>query len=208
MKKHSLRALLASFALLVATLAAAQDLPPDALVAHITQDVLDAIRADRELQAGDRAKALALAQEKILPHVDFGRMTRLAVGKAWRTATPEQQDALVREFRGMIVRTYSNALQAYRGQTMEVEPLAMAPDATDVTVRNRYLSPGRKPVTIDYAMWKTPEGWKVYDIVVAGISLVATYRSQFEEVIRQSGIDGLIAAMSRKSSPPDAAASR
>lgn len=197
----------ARLALLLAALAAvpaihAQDMRPDALVEKITGEVLEAIRKDKKLQAGDRDRALALAEEKILPHVDFRRMTQLAVGKAWRSATPEQQEALTREFRGMIVRTYSNALEAYRGQTLVVEPLKMAPGETDVTVRNRYFNPGRQPVNVDYFMWKTPEGWKVYDIVVGGVSLVATYRPQFEQVVRLSGIDGLIAALGQLNQRP------
>lgn len=191
-------------ALLLPGLATAQETRPDELVAKITEEVLAAIKSDRELQAADREKALALAQEKILPHIDFKRMAQLAVGRPWRTATPQQQETLTREFRSMIVRTYSNALEAYRGQTMVVEPQDIPPGTTDVRVRNRYISPGKQPVNVDYHMWKTPEGWKVYDIVVGGVSLVATYRPQFEYVVRQSGIEGLIKALADKNQPPPA----
>lgn len=179
----------------------AQELTPEALVRQITADVLDTIKQDPGLQAGDRRKALALAEEKILPHVDFREATRLAVGKAWNTANPAQQDRLVTEFRTMLVRIYSNSIDSYRGQTMRVQPLRMAPNATEVTVRNLYLNPGREPVPVDYAMHKTPSGWMVYDVTVGGVSLVLTYRSEFAQVVRQGGVDELIKRLAEKNRP-------
>jgi len=176
-------------------------LAPEALVKKVTDDVLQAIQNDKALQAGDRKKALALAEEKVLPHVDFQEAARLAVGKAWNGASPEQRQKLVAGFRSMLVRIYSNAIDTYRGQTMRVQPVKMPPDATDVTVRNQYLSPGRPPVTVEYAMRKTPEGWKIYDIVVENVSLVLTYRAEFEQVVRQSGVDGLIKRIAEKNAP-------
>jgi len=173
-------------------LAAVQDLGPEELVRKVTADVLEAIHSDKQLQAGDRKKALALAQEKILPLVDFRQATRLAVGRAWRTATPAQQEQLVAQFRTLLVRIYSNAIGVYRGQTMRVQPVRMAPDATEVNVRNQFLRPGLAPVAVEYSMHKTPQGWMIYDITVEGVSLVLTYRSEFEQVMRESGIDGLI----------------
>ncbi|MSQ71442.1 MAG: ABC transporter substrate-binding protein, partial [Betaproteobacteria bacterium] len=126
----------------------------------------------------------------------------LATGRAWRNATPEQRAQLVQEFRRMLVRVYSNALGVYKGQTMQVQPVRMAPDATEATVRNRYISPGKPPVAIDYSMRRTADGWKIYDIVAEGISLVLTYRGGFEDIVRQSGVDGLIKQISDKNGPP------
>lgn len=178
--------------------ALAQDLAPDDLVRKVTADVLDAIKADKQLQAGDRKKALALAEQKILPHVDFRESARLAMGKAWNSATPEQQDQIVNEFRAMLVRIYSSAIDVYRGQTMKVLPVRLPPGATDVTVRNQFLRVGQPPVPVEYAMRKTPAGWMIYDITVDGISLVLTYRDEFGRIIKASGIDGLINRLKEK----------
>ena len=178
--------------------ASAQEVAPDALVSKVTADVLDAIKSDKQLQAGDRKKALALAEQKILPHVDFRETARLATGKAWNGATPEQQNQIVNEFRSLLVRIYSNAIDVYRGQTMKVLPVRLASGATEVTVRNQYLSAGQPPVPVDYAMKKTPEGWQIYDITVDGVSLVLTYRDEFAQITRVSGIDGLIKRLKEK----------
>ena len=183
---------------LLAAPALAQDLAPDELVRQVTADVLDAIKSDKQLQAGDRKKALALAEQKILPHVDFRESARLATGKAWNGATPEQQNQIVSEFRSMLVRIYSNAIDVYRGQTMKALPLRLPAGATDVTVRNQYLRSGQPAVPVDYAMKKTPEGWMIYDITVDGVSLVLTYRDEFEQITRVSGIDGLIKRLKEK----------
>ena len=180
------------------TSSAADELSPEAQVRQITTDVMDAIRSDKALQAGDRTKALALAEQKILPYVDFREATRLAVGRAWSSATPEQQNRLVDEFRALLVRTYANAVDVYRGQTMKVQPVRMAPGATEVTVRNLYVNSSGQTIPVDYSMLKTPEGWKVYDVTVEGMSLVITYRGEFEQIVRQSGIDGLIAKMAER----------
>jgi len=178
--------------------AGAQELSPDELVRKVTTDVLDSIKSDTQLQAGDRKKALALAEQKILPHVDFREAATLAMGKSWYTATPAQQEQVVKEFREMLVRIYSNAIDVYRGQTLKVLPLRMPPGATDVTVRNQYLREGRPPVPVEYAMKKTPEGWKIYDIAVEGVSLVLTYRAEFDNITRTSGVDGLIKRLQQK----------
>lgn len=184
--------------ILLAVPAVAQELGPEELVKKVTADVLEAVKADPKLQAGDRKKTLALAEQKVLPHVDFQEAVRLAAGKAWQTATPEQQQRLTSEFRSMLVRIYSHAIDVYRGQTMKVLPLRMAPNATEVTVRNQYLREGRPPVPVEYAMKKTPEGWKIYDISIEGVSLVLTYRAEFEQISRTSGIDGLIRRLAEK----------
>ena len=196
-----MRAAILLFALLQSFRIFAQELGPEELVKKVTAEVLEAIKSDQALQAGDRDQALALAEQKVLPHVDFREATRLATGRAWARATPAQQERLVSEFRSMLVRIYSNAIDTYRGQTMRVQPVKLAPDATDATVRNRYLRPGAQPVTIDYAMRKTAEGWKIYDITVAGVSLVLTYRADFDQVARESGIDGLIKRLAEKNRP-------
>jgi phospholipid transport system substrate-binding protein len=179
----------------------AQDAGPEELVKKITDDVMAAIKSDKDLAAGDRQKAVKLAEEKILPHVDFEEATRLAVGRGWSQASPEQKKRLVSEFRNMLVRTYSNAISAYEGQTMKVLPSRVKPDESDATVRNQFIRPGGKPVLIDYSMRKTDKGWKVYDIVVEGVSLVLTYRSEFDAIVKQEGIDALIKRLAAKNAP-------
>jgi phospholipid transport system substrate-binding protein len=184
-----------------ATPGLAQELGPEDLVKKITDDVLAAIKSDKQLAAGDKQRALKLAEEKILPHIDFEEATRLAVGRAWAKATPEQKKKLVDEFRSMLVRTYSNAIDSYQGQTMKVLPSHNKPGDTEATVRNQYIRPGGKPVQLDYQMRKTGSGWKIYDITVEGISLVLTYRSEFDAVVKQEGIDGLIKRLGQKNTP-------
>jgi phospholipid transport system substrate-binding protein len=181
--------------------ALAQDSEPEALVKKITDEVLAAVKSDKDLAAGDRQKAVKLAEEKILPHVDFEEATRLAVGRGWKEATPEQRKKLVEAFRSMLVRTYSNAIGTYEGQTMKVQPSRVKPGETDATVRNQFMRPGAKPVVVDYSMRKTDSGWKIYDIVVEGVSLVLTYRSEFDAVVKQDGIDGLIKRLAQKNTP-------
>ena len=184
--------------LFLAAPALAQELAPDELVRKVTADVLDAIKSDTQLQAGDRRKALALAEQKILPHVDFRESARLAMGQAWSGATPAQQDQVVSEFRSMLVRIYSNAIDVYRGQTMKVQPVRLPPGATDVTVRNQFLRSGKPPVPVDYAMRKMPAGWMIYDITVDGVSLVLTYRDEFGQITKAAGVDGLIKRLKEK----------
>ena len=179
----------------------AQQLAPDQLVQKITNDVLDAVKSDKQLAAGDKQKALKLAEEKVLPYIDFEEATRLAVGRAWAQASPEQKKRLVGEFRNMLVRTYSNAIQAYHGQTLKVLPSRGKPDADEASVRTQFVRPGGQPLPIEFQMRKTPEGWKVYDISVEGVSLVLTYRSEFDAVAKQEGIDGLIKRLAQKNTP-------
>lgn len=180
---------------------AQQPAGPDAIVRRMTADVLRTVQSDRDLQVGDRQKVLALAEQKILPFIDFEEATRLAVGRAWTPANQAQREALVHGFRSMLVRIYSNAIDAYRGQTLRVLPLKTDPAATDVLVRNQYLQSGRPPVAVDYSMRKTQAGWKIYDITVEGVSLVLTYRSEFSQVVSQSGVDGLIKRLADKNAP-------
>jgi phospholipid transport system substrate-binding protein len=171
---------------------------PEQLVRDITSQVMSAIENDAALKAGDRRKALALAEEKILPYVDFAEAARLAAGRSWNNATPEQRTRLTNEFRAMLVRTYSTAVDRYRGQKMEVLPAKVDPKATEASIRNRYLKPGAPPVTVIYSMRKVGDTWKIYDISVEGISLVLNYRSEFETIARDSGFDGLIARLAEK----------
>jgi len=181
--------------------ALAQELGPDQLVQRITQEVLEAIKSDKRLAAGDRQKVVKLAEEKVLPYIDFEEATRLAVGRAWARATPEQKQRLVSEFRNMLVRTYSNAIEAYQGQTMKVLPARGKQDPEDTTVRAQFIRAGGQPLPIDFQMRKTNGGWKVYDIAVEGVSLVLTYRSEFDAVVKQEGIDGLIKRLAQKNTP-------
>jgi phospholipid transport system substrate-binding protein len=187
-----------AFAALAVPAASAQDLTPDGLVKTVTQDVIAVIKQDKEIQAGDRKKTITLVEEKVLPHFNFTRMTALAMGPNWRKATPEQQQALVNEFRTLLVRTYSTALSAYRNQVIEVKPLRAKPDDADVMVRSEVKQSGTEPVTLDYSMEKTPNGWKVYDVAVGGVSLVTTYRDAFANEVRNVGVDGLIKALAEK----------
>jgi phospholipid transport system substrate-binding protein len=196
-----MRLLLAVCFLALPVLAHAQQMGPEELVKKMTDEVMEAIKSDKQLAAGDRQKALKLAEEKILPHVDFEEATRLAVGRSWREASPEQRKKLTDEFRRMLVRTYSSAVSTYQGQTMKVLPVRMKPEDTEATVRNQYIRSGAKPVSIDYSMRKTDAGWKIFDIVVEGVSLVITYRSEFDAVVKQQGIDGLIKALAQKNTP-------
>ncbi|MDR2690015.1 MAG: ABC transporter substrate-binding protein, partial [Azoarcus sp.] len=192
-----LTALLAAFCVL--TLAhAAPEIAPDELVKQVTNDVLGIVRADKAIQAGDTTKVIALVDEKVLPHFDFRRMTMLAVGRDWRSASPEQQNRLIDAFRTLLVRTYSNALTQYHDQTIDFKPLRAGAADTSVTVRTEVRQPGAQAVGIDYALEKTPQGWKVFDVVVAGVSLVTNYRGSFGDEILKGGIDGLINSLETK----------
>jgi len=181
---------------------AQKELGPEELVKKVTAEVLDTIKSDKELAAGDRQKALKLAEQKVLPLIDFEEAAKLATGRAWAQATPEQRKKIVTEFRAMLVRVYSNAIGPYGGQTIKVAPVRMKPDDTEATVHNQFIRPGGgKPVGFDYSMHKTAQGWKIYDIVVEGVSLVLTYRSEFDAVVKQDGIDGLIKRLAQKNTP-------
>jgi phospholipid transport system substrate-binding protein len=185
------------FAGFIATAVSAQE-APDVLVQRVTEDVLEIIRKDREIQNGDTHKVIELVDKKVLPHFNFSHMTALALGKEWRKATPQQQQQLTAEFKTLLVRTYSNALTSYKNQKVVYKPFKMNPADVDVLVRTEVLQPGSKPVQLDYSLEKQETGWKVYDVVVAGISLVTNYRDQFGQEVRNGGIDGLIASVAAK----------
>ncbi|KVW99412.1 MlaC/ttg2D family ABC transporter substrate-binding protein [Thiobacillus denitrificans] len=180
------------------------DTPPDVLARTTTQEVITILKQDKELQRGNLAKVYQLVEAKILPNFDFNRMTQLALGRHWPRATAKQKQKLVTEFRNLLVRTYSSSLTAFTDQVVEFKPLTMKPDDTDVTVRSEILQPGGQPIPINYSMYKTAFGWKVYDVTIDGVSLVTNYRSSFASTIRQNGIDGLIKTLAAQSARGEA----
>lgn len=184
--------------MLAPVLALADDAAPDALVKDVTNDVLAIVRQDKAIQSGDTRKAIDLVEAKVLPHFNFKRMTALAVGRDWRQATPAQQEQLTEAFKVLLVRTYSNAITQYRDQVIDFKPLRAQPEDTDVLVRTEVKQPGAKAVQIDYSLEKAANGWKVYDVVVAGVSLVTNYRGSFSQEIKAGGIDGLIKSLQAK----------
>ena len=177
----------------------AQDVAPDALAQKVTEEVLTLLRSDKDIQAGNKSKVYDLVEAKVLPHFNFARMTRLAVGAPWRQANPAQQQSLTTEFRTLLVHTYASAFSQYRDQVIDYRPLKMQAADTEVTVQSRIKqSGGGDPIEVNYSMEKTEQGWKVYDVVIAGVSLVQNYRSTFTSEIQKNGIDGLIASLTNK----------
>jgi phospholipid transport system substrate-binding protein len=193
-----LLALAAACALAAPALAQDPATPPDVLVKSVTLEVIELIAKDKEIRSGNRAKLVGLINDKVLPHFNFASMTALAMGQNWNKATPEQKKRLTEEFKTLLVRTYASALAAYSDQRFDFRPLRARPTDTDVTVNVRVLQQGTQPVPIDYSMEKTASGWKVYDVMVGGVSLVANYRTEFANVVRESGIDGLIKSLQTK----------
>lgn len=168
------------------------------MVKGVTEEVLTIIRNDKEIQAGDRDRAIVVIEAKVAPHFDFTRMTRLAVGTAWQQADPQQREALVREFRTLLVRTYANTMTSYRDQRVAFKPTP-APDASDeITVRSHILRPGGQPVPVDYSLNQSAGTWKVFDVAVANISLVNNFRGSFASEVERGGIDGLIQTLREK----------
>ena len=192
-----------SFTLLTLTAAALLALParaeeaPDALVMRISSDVLDAVKADKSIQTGDVRKVIALVDAKVMPSVNFKRMTASAVGINWRKATPEQQQRLQEEFKTLLIRTYSGALTQVKDQTVQLKPMRSKPDDTEVVVRTEIRGQG-DPVQLDYRLEKGSGEWKIYDVNVLGVWLVENYRNSFTQEIGASGIDGLIAKLTEK----------
>lgn len=178
--------------------AGAQMLPPDVLARTTTNEVIEIVKQDQEIKAGNQERIYALVEAKVLPHFDFTQMTRLALGKNWARATPEQRQRLTDEFRTLLVRTYSAMLANVADYKIDFKPLRMRPDDEDVTVSMEVSRPGAPPITIDYRMEKQASGWKVYDVLADGVSLVTVYRNSFNAEVRKGGIDGLIAALARR----------
>ena len=170
---------------------------PDVLIKRLSTEVLESIKADKGIQAGDTSKVIALVDSKVMPNVNFARMTASAVGRNWRQATPEQQKRLQEEFKILLVRTYSGALSEVRDQTIAMKPLRSAPEDNEVVVRTEIKGRG-DPIQLDYRMEKAATGWKIYDLNVLGIWLVETYRAQFAQEINASGIDGLVAKLAER----------
>jgi len=195
-----LLALTASLSLLVALPVHAADEAPDALISRLTKDALDTIQADKAVQAGDVSRIIALVDEKVMPHLNFQRMTASAVGPAWRQATPEQRKRLEAEFKTLLVRTYAGAMSQAKNLSFSVKPLRAGADDKEVIVRTLITGRG-DPVQLDYRLEKTPgvgAGWKIFNLNVLGVWLVDTYRSQFAQEINAKGLDGLIATLSER----------
>ena len=184
--------------LLAVPSAHAQEPGPDVLLKRMSDEVITEIRKDGAVQRGDNARISALVEAKIVPHFDFRRITQIAVGAHWRRATPQQQERLTQEFKTLLVRTYSGALRGYRNQLIEFRPLQARPDDTEVTVRSQIRQPGAESIAIEYDLAKSGAQWKVFDVRISGISLVATYRTAFAEEVRNRGVDGLIGLLERK----------
>lgn len=189
------------FFIFFAAAAHAQEVAADALVKTITEDVLSTLRQGREAASSRRVSDLV--ETKVLPHFDFVRMTQLALAVNWRRASPEQQKALTQEFKTLLVRTYSTALSSYRDQSVEFKPLRARPEDSEVTVRTEIKQKGAQPIPIDYDMAKTAAGWKVFDVKVAGVSLITTYKDDFANQIREAGVDGLIKTLATKNRQND-----
>lgn len=192
---------LACVVTLVGTAVAHAQQGPDELVRSLSDEVLSIVRQDSALRAGDTRSAVAAIEQVALPHFNLRRMTMLAVGRDWRDATPDQRERLVNGFYSMLVRTYSNALTQYRDQTIDFKPFRMAKDDTTVRVQTEIRQPGAQPVAVDYSLEKGADGWKVFDIVVAGVSLVTNYRGSFSQEIRAGGIEGLIRSLENANMP-------
>ena len=167
------------------------DLAPDALIKEVSTNVLEAVKADKSIQAGDIQKVITLVESRVMPYVNFQRMTASAVGRAWRQATPEQRTRLQDEFKTLLVRTYSGALAQVKDQTVELKPMRAAASDTEVVVRTEVRGKG-EPIQLDYRLEKTGSSWKIYDVNVLGIWLVDNYRNSFAQEINAGGIDGLI----------------
>jgi phospholipid transport system substrate-binding protein len=200
LKRHFLLRLaasgLAAWAL-VQSPARAQAEAPDALVMRVSTEVMDAARADPAIQAGDVNRVMTLVDGKVMPYVNFQRMTASAVGRYWRQATPEQQQKLQAEFKTLLVRTYSGALAQVKEQTVQLKPFRAKPEDQEVVVRTEVRGKG-EPIQLDYRMEKRPDGWKIYDVNVLGVWLVENYRNSFAQEISAGGIDGLIAKLAER----------
>lgn len=184
---------------LLVPVAQAQQPAPDVLVKSISEEVIAVIKQDKDIQAGNPKKVGELIDSKVLPHFNFTRMTRIAMARNWRLTTPEQQKELTTEFRTLLVRTYSTALSNYRDQVIDYKPLRAKPEDVEVTVRSEVKQSGSsQTIAIDYEMEKTPNGWKVFDVKVGGVSLVTTYRDTFTSEVKERGVDGLIKSLAAK----------
>jgi phospholipid transport system substrate-binding protein len=190
--------LVAGFLSLAAAGPAAAQTAPDELIRQLTAQVLDRIKADKDLQSGDLRRLSQFVDETIMPNVNFERMTALSVGRGWRQATPEQQKQLMVEFRQLLLRTYAGALSAVKDQTVRVKPLRAGADDPEVIVRSEIVASRGEPIQIDYRMEKSGTAWRIYDLNVLGVWLVETYRNQFAQELNARGVDGLIKSLAEK----------
>ncbi len=200
MIKNNIKQLLLAGTMLCFSAAALAAESPDALVKRTSEDVMAIVKNDKDIQAGNQDKIYALAEEKILPNFNFDRVSRLVLGKNWTKATPDQKAAFQTEFRTLLLRTYATALSKYKNQTIEYKPLRLADGANTAAVKTVIVQPGGQPIAVDYALEKQSDAWKVYDIVIEGVSLVTNYRGQFTQEIRQNGLDSLIKKLAEKNS--------
>ena len=184
--------------LLLATATAHAAMAPDELVKTTSEEVLTIVRSDPDIAAGNTSKIIDIVEAKVLAHFDFARMTRLAVGKNWRNASDPQREALTNGFRTLLVRTYAVALAQFRDRAVDYRPLNKAPNGPDVMVHTTVATPQGKPINMDYRMGAVGEDWKVYDVLVDGVSLVINYRSSFDATVSEKGIDGLVALLEEK----------
>lgn len=193
-----MKKILAMFSLLMFSMVAMAIEAPDALVKRTADDVLATIKADKDIQAGDKAKLFALTEEKILPNFNFVKVSRLVLGKNWTRASAEQKAAFQQEFKTLLIRTYATALSKYKDEVIEYKPLRMADGDNIALVKTLVVQPAGQPIAVNYRLQKTGEAWKVFDIVIEGVSLVTNYRSQFAQEIRRNGMDSLITKLSNK----------
>lgn len=191
-KEKTMRLLLATLSMLLFSTLSVGVESPDALVKRTAEDVLASVKADKDIQSGDKQKLFELTEEKIVPNFNFEKVSRLVLGKNWNAATPEQKTAFQSEFKTLLIRTYSTALSKYKDQTIQYKPLRMAEGDSIATVKTVILQPAGQPIAVDYTLERTDDAWKVFDIVIEGVSLVTNYRSQFAQEIRQNGMDSLI----------------
>jgi phospholipid transport system substrate-binding protein len=171
---------------------------PDAMVKRVSEEILQIVKTDPKVRDGDQARIREVVEGKLVPYFNFERIAALAMGRNWRAATPEQRKRITDEFRALLVRTYSGALAQYRDQTIDYKPLRGDPSASEVTVRTEVVRPGQQAVQIDYSLEKKSAEWKVYDVIVGGVSLVTNYRDEFNEQVRAGGVDGLIKSLAAK----------
>jgi phospholipid transport system substrate-binding protein len=181
---------------------------PDELVKRTAEDVLATVKSDADIQAGDQEKIFALAEEKIVPNFNFDKVSRMVLGKNWTRATPEQKTAFQAEFRSLLIRTYATALSKYKNQTIEYKPFRKVNESNIASVKTQILQPGGQPIAVDYTLEKQADAWKVYDIVIEGVSLVTNYRSQFAQEIRTNGLDSLIKKLADKNRAAEAKAAK
>jgi phospholipid transport system substrate-binding protein len=193
----SLKRTLAGLVMSVAAATAMAQTTPDALIKQVSTEVIDTIKGDKTLQSGDVSKIISLVDAKVMPHVNFQRMTAAAVGRNWRTATPEQQKRLQEEFKTLLVRTYAGALTQVKDQTVQLKPLRAAAEDTEVVVRTEVKGKG-EPIQLDYRLEKADAAWKIYDVNVLGVWLVEQYKGQFAQDISSGGIDGLISKLAER----------